>query len=381
MPPCEQNDAGFVHYHPIPELHTMTAPALRLREPFDLVGNSTHVITVEAQMHMNYLFFVDPLKDLNDTLDCASIPSGRKDLSQYCRQTLQDVLPFLVNGTNVPLLLQYGDHHITQSGQANVPYLKKFRLRQPPCETLSFPSAQQQCFDRPRRMSHGFFEPIIFTLNNRRHFGKVKDVPQFDVPWEQKKNMAIFRGTLSGISPPDPFRNRTVVDRCRLLPRCDFVYQFSNSSLINAAITKVKQRNHIPKYIAGHRMIKSVISIKEHLRYKMLVSIEGNDVATSLKWMLFSNSVVLMRTPRFTSWALEELLEPWVHYVPLADNFHDAEEKVQWTLDHPDQAQDIARRATQWMHDFLMHPDAEVEQNAIRYEIMRRYEKHFKKIW
>jgi hypothetical protein len=40
--------------------------------------------------------------------------------------------------------------------------------------------------------------------------------------------------------------------------------------------------------------------------------IAGNDVASGLKWALFSQSVVLMPPPNHTSWAMEELLEPWV---------------------------------------------------------------------
>ena len=43
-------------------------------------------------------------------------------------------------------------------------------------------------------------------------------------------------------------------------------------------------------------------------------------MASGLKWMLFSNSVVFMAPPTKTSWAMEEKLVPYVHYIPLWQN-------------------------------------------------------------
>jgi len=42
----------------------------------------------------------------------------------------------------------------------------------------------------------------------------------------------------------------------------------------------------------------------------------GNDVASGLKWMLASNSVVFMPPPRVETWAMESLLQVfWCHMV------------------------------------------------------------------
>jgi len=41
----------------------------------------------------------------------------------------------------------------------------------------------------------------------------------------------------------------------------------------------------------------------------------GNDVASGLKWMLASNSVVLMPLPRRESWAMESLLQVYVFHM------------------------------------------------------------------
>ena len=51
--------------------------------------------------------------------------------------------------------------------------------------------------------------------------------------------------------------------------------------------------------------------------HRFVLSLEGNDVATNLKWLLASSSVVVMPTPTKESWLMEGLLRPYVHYLPL----------------------------------------------------------------
>ena len=46
---------------------------------------------------------------------------------------------------------------------------------------------------------------------------------------------------------------------------------------------------------------KNVITIKEQLKSKFLISVEGGDVATNLKWILYSNSTPLMAKPTMAS--------------------------------------------------------------------------------
>jgi hypothetical protein len=105
--------------------------------------------------------------------------------------------------------------------------------------------------------------------------------------------------------------------------------------------------------------------------------LEGNDVSSGLKWALFSNSVVMAQSPTKTSWAMEELLEPWKHYIPLADDLSDVEEKMQWVVDNDVEAQEIAQRGRLWISDLVFHPDADRDEANIFREIFERYKLHF----
>jgi hypothetical protein len=95
------------------------------------------------------------------------------------------------------------------------------------------------------------------------------------------------------------------------------------------------------------------MTINEQLQYKYLISLEGNDVATSLKWSLLSNSVVIMAKPTMESWLMEGLLEPYVHYVPLKDDFSDLEEIYEWCKQNDEKCKQISINATLWMNQFL----------------------------
>jgi hypothetical protein len=76
--------------------------------------------------------------------------------------------------------------------------------------------------------------------------------------------------------------------------------------------------------------------LKEALRYKYLLVLEGHDVADDLVWKLYSNSVVFMPPPTYVSWAMETMLEPWKHYIPV--NRTNVVERLLWAQSHPEQA-------------------------------------------
>ena len=236
-------------------------------------------------------------------------------------------------------------------------------------------------------------QPIVFKLKTQRHYSRIYQVADADVPWEEKRNTAVFRGELTGKSVTNETAALSDTERCQLLPRCRLVYNHANSPLVDAKLAlPFANLKGIPESLDGIPLYGDKLSLEEMLRYKALIMLEGNDVSSGLKWALFSNSVVLMPAPTFTSWAMEELLQPWVHYVPITvmENttstttkggdkvtVTDVEEKMQWVLDHDEEAREIARAGKLWISDLVLHPEAASDEGAIFDEIVRRYRAHF----
>jgi Glycosyl transferase family 90 len=171
--------------------------------------------------------------------------------------------------------------------------------------------------------------------------------------------------------------NATERQKCFAIPRCRFVYMYHNSSLISAKLHKT--RGKVADVIDGIPVAaqEGRKSIQELLQYKALVMLEGNDVSSGLTWALFSNSVVMIPPPTFTSFAMEEVLEPYVHYVPLKRDLSNAEEQMQWILDHDDDAQRIAQNGRNWIRDMFLHDDSQKDNDRINEEIVQRYRMHF----
>lgn len=179
---------------------------------------------------------------------------------------------------------------------------------------------------------------VLLPLNTKRHFCLAKEIlKNGDKPYSEKRDGFVWRGASTGISKNT---NNTVVhDRNR------FVSKFAEKPWADVGFVAI-QNAVIEKHKKPH------ISAQELMSYKVVISLEGNDVATNLKWALASNSVVLTVPPTIESWYCESKLIPWIHYVPMNPSFGDAKEKYQWILDHPGQAKLIAYNATEFMKNF-----------------------------
>jgi hypothetical protein len=215
-------------------------------------------------------------------------------------------------------------------------------------------------------------EPIVWRLESNRHWDPVEPSMKEDIPWEQKRPSTMWRGDFTGVAHyKTSSTNMTDLEHCLINQRCRFVYEHLDSTLIDAGIANTVDL--ISPVIEGKTITKTSVDMRVLQEYKIIISFEGNDVASGLKWSLFSQSVVLMPQPTRTSWAMEELLEPWVHYIPMKEDGSDADAMVQWVIDNDEKAKEISQRASLFIYDLLFHPLAEMENRATNEEIARRY--------
>jgi hypothetical protein len=168
---------------------------------------------------------------------------------------------------------------------------------------------------KSRPISNQNANSVLMKLNKQRHYFFLDDPIHF----EDKRAMVIWRGT--------PTRNPL---RAALLSR------HHDSRLCDIGHT----RRSVGKF-----PWKPFVPIAGQLRYKYVLSVEGNDVATNLKWILASNSLCLMPAPRMETWFMEGCLVAGHHYVQLRDDFSDLEEKILYYERHTPEALEIMRNA------------------------------------
>jgi len=151
---------------------------------------------------------------------------------------------------------------------------------------------------------------VLLPLDSYRHFHFVHD----SIDYDRKISKAVWRGAVYQEHRQAFLRAVTGFDFC------------------DVADTSVE---------VLRRSSDNFMSINNQLQYKVIFSIEGNDVATNLKWIMFSNSLCFSPKLKYETWYCEGLLQPFVHYVEIKDDFSDIEEKFHYYMNHPDEAKQI----------------------------------------
>ncbi|WP_281615374.1 glycosyl transferase family 90 [Flammeovirga sp. SubArs3] len=188
---------------------------------------------------------------------------------------------------------------------------------------------------------------ILLKLNKIRHYNFINDWKKF----EDKKNIVITRG--------DVFKHHK--------NRIDFLEKFFHHPKFD--IGKVNPANPKDKNITDDTYLKEKVTIEDQLNCKFIFCWEGNDVATSLKWVMSSNSIAVMPTPTMETWFMEGTLIPDYHYIHVKDDLSDLEEKIEYYSNNTEEALKIIANANQYVKQFL---DTEREKK-IELLVMEKY--------
>ena len=165
---------------------------------------------------------------------------------------------------------------------------------------------------------------VLLNLDKVRHFIFLKD----KIPFEQKKNKVIFRGKVVG----KPQREL-------------FMQLYCEHPLVNAG--DVSKYDKLPSNWKAQKM-----SLYEHFQYKFIMAIEGNDVASNLKWIMYSNSIAVMPEPTYETWFMEGKLMPDYHYIKVEKDFSDLETKINYYIKHTEKALAIIQNAHKYVEQF-----------------------------
>ena len=163
---------------------------------------------------------------------------------------------------------------------------------------------------------------ILINLNKVRHFHFIDDERKFI----DKKDMAVWRG--NGMN-----------SKAR---------QYFLENYYSIPIFNIGQRSPV----VDKPWFKGFMSIYDQLAYKFIFCIEGVDTATSIKWVMSSNSICIMPKPKYETWFMEGKLEANVHYIEVNEDFSDAEEKIEYYLKHEDEALKIIKNANNYVNQF-----------------------------
>ena len=199
---------------------------------------------------------------------------------------------------------------------------------------------------------------IILLLNFKRHWKDVFNLPKIDKPFDKKKSIVIWRGGTTG-------NEKRSGNRFSLIEKWYDVSDFIDVGFSQTS----KKKESFKKYVKSYKYINKL------LQYKYLISAEGNDVSSGLKWMLYSQSVVIMPKPTIVSWFMEDHLVPFKHYVPIKNDWSDLLKMYNWCENNQNKCKDIINNANNYVRRFIDEIDNGFA-GMIHNEITRIYRKN-----
>lgn len=194
-------------------------------------------------------------------------------------------------------------------------------------------------FCKARRLDDKAKNCVLFNMDSLRHFTKVTD----NVPFEEKENRLFFRGEIHG----KPHRIR-------------FFEMWADNPNFDLGDTAT---NWDSPWSAPR------VTIPEHFRFKYILALEGNDVATALQWICESNCIPVMTRPSVESWLMHGAMKPGVHYIEIKPDFSDVAEKIAYYNERPDEAKAISEASKEWIRQF----DDKRRESIVSYLVAERY--------
>lgn len=181
---------------------------------------------------------------------------------------------------------------------------------------------EQPSIVKSRPISEDNQNSVLIKINRPRHYTYIKN----DKDFFAKKDV--------------------LIGRCNVFQkhRYDFFEKYFDHPLCDLGQINEKRGN--PKWL------KPKISIKDHLEYKFILSLQGYDVATNLKWIMSSNSIAVMPKPTYETWFMEGKLQGGEHFIEIKPDFSDLEEQLEFYLANPKKCLQIISNANQYCKQF-----------------------------
>lgn len=188
---------------------------------------------------------------------------------------------------------------------------------------------------------------IIYNFRTLRLTTPSYDARRADIPWNKKDNNVIWRGATTGQEQ-----------------RVNLVTSYYNK--YDVGFSSIKQKPEMSAFK------KKSVTIQDQLKFKFIISLEGNDVASNLRWILASNSVPIMKKPNWQSWIMEYRLQPNVHYLELNDDMSNLEEVLSWAATNDNLCEEIGQNGKNYMSQFLNEENDLPVQKSLLEEFSKR---------
>lgn len=178
--------------------------------------------------------------------------------------------------------------------------------------------------------------------NENCDYKSKKYIDENNIPFNEKKNICIYRGTIGNSS----------------------VTNFFDSEKYGS----LNQREYLKKLFKENKIQNfdyndGFMEVKEQLKYRYILDVDGyTNTFDATAWKLYSGSVLLKTKSVWRQWYYDEFKE-WVNYVPVNNDFSDLNEKIQWCIDNQNECKKIISNAKKMFENVFNW------ENALKYTV------------
>lgn len=181
---------------------------------------------------------------------------------------------------------------------------------------------------------------------------------KYDTPWEEKKPIAVFRGSSTGCgSTPDT--NPRI--KLSVMGQKPVVDPFDGLPLIDTGVTSWNLR---PRKESGINHLTTIevkklglttaspLSPLEQSKFKYIINVDGHVSAYRLSLELRMGSVILLADSPYRMWFRKYLI-PYYHYVPIKADLSDLYDQIMWCKSHDAECKVITENAKKFYYTYL----------------------------
>jgi len=166
------------------------------------------------------------------------------------------------------------------------------------------------------------------------------DHEQQNFPWQRRLDKIFWRGPATG------YNNPTIQD-INTIARIKFMNRTKDLKFVNAGFTDYTQQwpEKFLQQLKKSFPLQPQVTQQSALAYKYLINIDGNACTYSpMAFILYSQSLLLKPRSDNIQWYYHKL-QPYVHYLPVAEDFSDLEAKYFWAQSHQSEDRTMANNA------------------------------------
>lgn len=191
---------------------------------------------------------------------------------------------------------------------------------------------------------------IAYQASGKKFPNAFREYPKIkQVPWKDKKAVAVFRGGTTGAGVIEQTNQRLkALKIAEGNPDLDVGITGWNLRVRKYEGEKYLQTIERKSYPKANRL-----SLQDQAGYKYIINLEGHVAAYRLSYEMSAGSAIIMPTNnKWNIWYFR-FLGPYKHYVPISADLHDLEAKVEWCRQNDDKCKKIAENAKQFYKKYL----------------------------